>query len=462
MDIEEVLKFADELVLAKTGKHLDNLQRAILIASWEGKRYSHIAKEFYCTERHIANVASKLWQLLSKRLDENVTKSNFRPAMERYYNCKVSNFNDVVNFGNINSFCTETSQPSESLQKSPSTRNSSRDNNQQELQFDLRDAPEIRAFYGRETELATLQNQLLEQRCRLITLLGFRGIGKTTLALQLVEQVKPQFDYLIYRSLYFAPTPETTILNLLQIFSPPEIPPDITTQLSQLFDYLRKYRCLIILDDVQMLFAKEQLAGHYQNGLENYQRLFTLVAEVNHHSCLVLNSSEKPREIINLEKDNQYCFSLVLESLGHAATEILRKQNLADEANWINLIQTYQGNPLWLKFVANTIEELCGGDVARFLQFEMPIIDESLQELLNDSFNRLTQQEKLILQFVADRASPVGLEQIISNFEISATELFKIMSSLRNRFWIDAIDHRTLAFSMAGSVVRQYIKMVAR
>ena len=81
MDVEKVLRFADELVLAKTGKHLDNLQQAILVASWQGKRYSHIAKEFYCTERHIANVASKLWQLLSKKIDENVTKSNFRPAM---------------------------------------------------------------------------------------------------------------------------------------------------------------------------------------------------------------------------------------------------------------------------------------------------------------------------------------------------------------------------------------------
>ncbi|NJL81700.1 MAG: AAA family ATPase [Richelia sp. SM2_1_7] len=367
MDIEEVLKFADELVLAKTGKHLDNLQQVILVASWQGKRYSHIAKEFYCTERHIANVASKLWQLLSERLDENVTKSNFRPAMKRHQLYHYSNFlnHNFLEQGDIN-FCTETSHNLESSQKSSSPQTSNKDDNRQKLQFDLKDAPEIRAFCGREIELATMQNQLLEQRCRLIILLGFRGIGKTTLTLQLVEQVKSQFDYIIYRSLYFAPTPETTINNLLQVFSPTEISQDITTQLSQLLDYLRKYRCLIILDDVQMLFTREQLAGHYQNGLENYQRLFTLAAEVNHNSCLLLNSSEKPREITNLEKDNQYCFSLVLESLGNAGIEILRKQNLADESSWINLIQIYKGNPLWLKFTANLIQELCGGGVARF------------------------------------------------------------------------------------------------
>lgn len=92
----------------------------------------------------------------------------------------------------------------------------------------------------------------------------------------------------------------------------------------------------------------------------------------------------------------------------------------------------------------------------------MPIISESLQELLDDSFNRLTNQEKLILHYIVGQAEPVGLEQIIGNFKLSATEIFKIMSSLRNRFWIEAINHRTITFSMTGSVVRQYIKMVGK
>jgi hypothetical protein len=30
MEVEEILKFADNLVFAKTGKHLDNVQKAIL------------------------------------------------------------------------------------------------------------------------------------------------------------------------------------------------------------------------------------------------------------------------------------------------------------------------------------------------------------------------------------------------------------------------------------------------
>jgi hypothetical protein len=34
MDAEEILKFADNLVFSKTGKHLDNVQEAILLGAW--------------------------------------------------------------------------------------------------------------------------------------------------------------------------------------------------------------------------------------------------------------------------------------------------------------------------------------------------------------------------------------------------------------------------------------------
>jgi len=449
MDITELLKLADALIFMKTGKHLDHTQRAVLEGTFQGKTYADIAEETYQSEGHVRNTGSELWKILSEQLGKEIAKSNCRAILENaiFYNSSTI-LNDNVTFQTLN-FCTESNPTING--KSPKYVNS----NQQHL--NLSDAPEITSFYDRKTELTTLQNWILEQQGRLITLLGIRGIGKTTLALQLVEQIKPQFDYIIYRNLRFSPSPETTILNLLQVFSPAEIPQDITTQLAQLLDYLRKYRCLIILDDVQMLFASQQLAGHYKNGLENYQRLFKLVAEVAHNSCLLLNSSEKPREVANLEKDNKYCFSLVLGSLGNAATEILKEQNLTDEESWATLINIYQGNPLWLKFAITLIQELCGGRVARFLQFDMPIICESMQELLDDSFDRLTEKEKLILHHIACQPEPVGLEQFIGKFEVSATELFKIMHSLRNRLWIAVTDGDIMTFSIAGDLIREYV-----
>jgi len=70
-------------------------------------------------------------------------------------------------------------------------------------------------------------------------------------------------------------------------------------------------------------------------------------SEVSHNSCFLLISSEKPREIASLEKENYPCRSFILGSLGMASKEILREYQLSDEEDWETLINTYQSHPFW-------------------------------------------------------------------------------------------------------------------
>lgn len=466
MDIKEVLRLADDLVLAKTGKHLDNLQQAVLLATWQGKRYSQIAKEYHCTEHHVANVASKLWQLIKKKLGEKVSKTTLRSAMERYEISKVSNFGDfnfVQNKGNIN-VCTETSHPPKTPQHSPPTQTSTEDDTQQKPRVDLRDAPEIKTFYNSTSSpLTTLETWILEQNCRLLTITGMAGTGKSAIARNLIPQIQTQFDRIIWLSLRTSPPLETTLKNIIQFIcdrTDINFSTNTDAQLSILIETLRENRCLIILDDVQQILSSGQLAGNYKPGYENYGTLFKLIGEIPHNSCLILNSWEPPSDILTFTDDNLSVCLLQLTGLGEAATEILREKSLLDEEQWPELINLYQGNPLWLKLVAQTINNLFNGRVSQYLSYQPVFLGDELTPILQQHYQRLSAIEKQAIALISHETEPFSFTLLMSKCQGSQVELFKAIQSLDRRGIIAKLSCESETIFTIPPVLKQYVQMI--
>ena len=338
MDIAEVLTLADELIFAKTGKHLDYVQEAILRGTLQDTTYTQIAQEVYSSPSHVRNVGSQLWKILSKELKKDITKTNFRAVLEKgivynYQSTIVENItgeNVTVN-KNLN-VCREKVRSPTSPQNPQATAKQPR--------IDLGDAPEISTFFDRTSELTTLKQWSLENRTRLISILGLSGSGKSTIALQLIQHIQYEFDCIIWRSLRNAPPLQTLETDLIKFLSQQQ-----ETELPYLINYLRSHRCLIILDDVQTIFSSGQLAGNYQPGYENYGTFFKQIAESCHNSCIVLLSWEKPREIAALEGDRKNCQTLQLNGLGEPAREIFTEKGLAESEKCSELIDLYRGNP---------------------------------------------------------------------------------------------------------------------
>lgn len=107
MDWDVVLKQIDLLIFQQTGRHLDDLQRAILIGVMDGKKYADIAKEYKCTTGHVKDEGYKLWQTLSDALREDINKLNFRTTIDRlgFANSENQIIGNPVQIGYLN-VCT--------------------------------------------------------------------------------------------------------------------------------------------------------------------------------------------------------------------------------------------------------------------------------------------------------------------------------------------------------------------
>ncbi|MCF3606504.1 NB-ARC domain-containing protein [Planktothrix agardhii 1033] len=469
MDVQEVLEWADELVFLKTGTHLSSLQQAVLKGVWNSQKYNEIADCYHCTEANVKRVAGNLWQLISEQLDEKVNKSNFRATLERYQISKFSNIGNVVksNFvSNSITVCGE-SWPSDEAQKkrSPTSSVTNFTSNKPQTRHDLRDAPDLKTFYNYpNSPLSTLENAIAHQNCRLLTITGMSGIGKSAIARHLIPQLQTQFDRIIWRSLRTSPPLETTLKNLIQFLSnQPEItlPENIDTQLEILIESLRTHRCLIILDDVQQILNSGQLAGNYKPGYENYGTLFKLIGEIPHHSCLILNSWEPPLDILTFTDDNLAVCLLQLTGLGEAATEILREKGLLDEDRWPELINLYQGNPLWLKLVAQTINNLFSGRVSQYLSYQAVLLSDELTPILQRHYQRLSECEKHAIAQLSNESKPVSITQLMAKCQESQGELFKAIQSLVRRGMIEKFSYENETVFTIQPILKKYVKMVS-
>ena len=195
MTVTEVLQIVDNLVFKHTGNHLTDLQRSAIKGIWDGKLYGEIAEEFEYGENYIGNVSRDLYKILSKELGTEVTKSNFCWSMERL----ASSFNSsqVIGIG-INSHFNLCPNNTDTQKIEVNNEEQIKQNT---TYINLKQSPKITHFYGRTNELSTLSAWIENPNTRLISILGFSGIGKTSLIKHFIDTHTLNFDAIIWKNL---------------------------------------------------------------------------------------------------------------------------------------------------------------------------------------------------------------------------------------------------------------------
>jgi len=309
--------------------------------------------------------------------------------------------------------------------------------------IDWGEAPHTEQFYGRERELAELKQWLLDDHCRLVAILGMGGMGKTSLAATLVDQVQEHYDYIFWRSLHNAP-PFTRILQeCIQFVSHQQrtvLPEEVDSQISLLIEYLRGCRCLLVLDNVESILQGGIQASQYREDYEGYGRLLQRIGESRNQSCLLVTSREKPKEVALLEGEAAATRSYQLAGLPPlAGQEILNDKGLQGTAHaWEALITTYSGNPLALKLVAQVIREVFGSEITAFLK-DGEVFFRDVRDVLEQQVARLSAREEEIVYWLAIEREAIGLDDLRGNIihPISKGELQEALRSLRRRQLIE-------------------------
>ncbi len=452
MIVTEVLQFADRLVFAETGKHLDDIQKAVVKGVWQGESYEEIAQECHRSESRVRDVGYKLWQILSERLEEDVNKSNFRSTIERLH--IPINSSQLVGVGIHSQFnlCPETS---DKHQTTAATKSQSSVN----YFIDLGIAPEITHFDGRSEELEKLSEYILNQPTRLMAVLGLGGIGKTTLVKRFIDLHLPQFDAVIWKSLKFPKSLGHLLHDILANFSQEtEKSLRVDEQITQVFELLSDRRCLLVFDDVQNIFISGQFAGQYKPEYTDYKTFFKMMAEISHQSCLILMSQEKSPEMISLDAELYPIQSLELGGLDAAGGDFLQYQGLPPEENLLELSNLYQGHPLYLQSISSLIKEVFSGRIDELMAEDSLIFPEEMKLLWDFLWIGLSPVEQQISLKMSQAKAPISRDDLRNALTLSSPELVNGLQSLSRRYLLSQVDSDEVLFTLCP-VFQEYLKI---
>jgi WD40 repeat protein/transcriptional regulator with XRE-family HTH domain len=323
--------------------------------------------------------------------------------------------------------------------------------------IDWGEAMDVPALYGRDHELETVQRWIVEDRCRLVALVGIGGIGKSSLAITLARSLATQFDVLLFRSLQNGPSLADVLGRVIGVISDQHLaPPDqLADKIALLVQLFRERRCLLILDNFEAILQPGALSGTYRTGYAEYGALLRALSERDHKSCLVLTSREKPVELGQLEARTAPARSLALGGLDEqACARILSGRDIAGRPDDVRaLVRLYDGNPLALHLVTEPIRELFGGSLDAFLAAGDAFF-HGLSALMEQQCARTTPLEHAIIRWLAIERDLVPVGTLLAKLgeAVPRREVLVALESLRRRVQIERSPDQS-AFTLQPAIL---------
>ncbi len=232
---------------------------------------------------------------------------------------------------------------------------------------------------GRASEITTICMRLNQPDCRMLTLVGPGGIGKTRLAVEGAQQQVSNFSDGVY---FVALQPVASVDNIVPTIANAIVfefteGTDLTAQLNE---YLRDQQLLLVLDNCEHLLAGAGLFAELLNNAPYLKLLVTSREALNLRDEWLYHVDGLP--FPEGEADVKAGTFAAIELFVEHATRMRHDFSLnAERDHVLRICQLVQGMPLGIELAATGLRRLPCVEIARELQRGLDILQTNLHDM---------------------------------------------------------------------------------
>ncbi|MFL5801327.1 MAG: BTAD domain-containing putative transcriptional regulator [Roseiflexaceae bacterium] len=266
---------------------------------------------------------------------------------------------------------------------------------------------QLTPFIGREAELANLAQLLADPTCRLLTVVGAGGSGKTRLALQAARgQIGAHLHGVYFVSLTSTSSPDFLVSAIADSLSFPFYGPQDPNM--QLLNYLREKEMLLVLDNFEHLLDGTGLLVDILTSAPAVKLLVTSRERLKLHGEWVyeIQGLAVPEAKDTARLEEYSAAQLFLQSARRAQTDF----SLSEEKKIavVRLCQLVEGMPLALELAATWVRMLSCEEIVKELAqslgflttslHHMPDRHRSIRAVFDHSWNLLSYEERNVFR----------------------------------------------------------------